>query len=171
MALDPATIGGELVAHRHRITAVAALVIREPDLAEDVFQQVVVAALEDGSRFADRQHLLRWALTAARHRAVDYARARRRVVLHAAVYELIEAEAAEAPAADIEARLAALRQCVDGLPSDARRLLRLRYDDGLSCGDVAGRVGRSVGAVHQALCRLHRALRRCVEKRVAATDG
>lgn len=165
MPIDAATVGRELLANRYRLLAVAGLVLREHDLADDVFQQVVVQALEDPARFADATHLLRWALRAARHRAVDLARARKRIVLDDSVYDLLADDLADA--ADQSARVVALRACLAGLPADARRLLGLRHDDGLACGVIADRLGRSVDAVYQALSRTHAQLRKCVEKRLA----
>ena len=168
MAVDAATIGRELLVHRHRITAMAALVIHEPQLADDVFQQVAVQALENPDRFSDAVHLLRWALRAARHRAVDLAKSRQRLVLDDSVYELLEADASEVPATNLAARLAALRGCVDALPKSTRKLIQLRYERGMSGGDIAERMGRTVEAVYQALYRVHQQLKRCVDLRTAS---
>jgi RNA polymerase sigma-70 factor, ECF subfamily len=149
-------VGGELLANRHRLTGIASIVLREPHLADDIFQQVVVQALEDVSQFRDRSHLLMWALKATRHRAVDIARARRRLVLDETVYELLEVEAAEEKHSELEQRLSALRLCTEGLPAKVREMLRLRYGDELATADIASRLGSTANAVCQALSRMHR---------------
>ncbi len=167
MPLDAATVGRELLANRFRVMAVAAVVVREHDLVDDVFQQVVVQALEDPARYADPTHLLRWALRAARHRAIDLARSRKRLVLDDSVYELLASEIEELPADEQVARVKALRECLAGLSPEAKRLLAMRHEDGLACGVIAQKVGRSVDAVYQSLSRTHAQLRKCVERRVS----
>ncbi len=171
MALDAATVGRELLANRFRVMAVAAMIIREHDLVDDVFQQVVVQALEDPARYTDSTHLLRWALRTARHRAIDLARARKRLVLDDSVYEVLATEIEEAPADEQAARVRALRECIAGLSSDLRRLLALRHEHGLACGVIAEQLGRSVDAVYQSLSRTHAHLRKCVERRIRSNGS
>ena len=75
-----------------------------------------------------------------------------------------------APTAGAGARVDALRECVETLPSASRRLLDLRYSGGLSCTEVARQTGVKIDAVYQRLSRLHRALKGCVERRLAGGD-
>ena len=60
----------------------------------------------------------------------------------------------------------ALRVCLAKLPAASRELLQMRYDDGLSGAEIAGKMQRSVEAVYQALSRVHRGLRECVERQL-----
>jgi RNA polymerase sigma-70 factor (ECF subfamily) len=87
-------------------------------------------------------------------------------VLDDDVLELLEAEWAAAPALG-GARVDALRDCLDRAPADARRLLELRYFEGRSCDEVAAESGLGLAAVYQRLSRLHRALKLCIERRLA----
>lgn len=166
MPLDTTAVTRELLANRFRVLAVAAMVLREHHLADDVFQQVVMKAIENPAQFKDAGHLLAWALRTARHRAIDAARGRREQRLDEGVYELLEAHVAELPSRHFTDRRDALQKCLDGLPTAAKKILRLRYDDELSCGQIAGKLGQSLDAVYQRLSRLHRALRDCVDRRV-----
>ena len=54
---------------RLRIAGVAAAIARDVHAADDIFQQVVLSALEDKGHFRDSEHLLAWAVRAAKHRA------------------------------------------------------------------------------------------------------
>lgn len=155
-----------LLRRRLHVTAAAAAVLRDAHAADDVFQQVVLSALESRDHFADSDHLFAWAARTARCRAVDIARRRKLQTLSDEVLDLFEADAAGADGSD---RLDALHACLDELPDHARELLRMRYDDGLTAVAVAARLGRTAEAVYQSLSRLHRGLRACVEKRLAPT--
>ncbi len=66
-----------------------------------------------------------------------------------------------------ETELAALRRCVASLDGSQRTLLSGFYRDGHDCPGLADLVGSTAGAVRKRLCLLRRALRVCVEKRLA----
>ena len=72
MTLEPDAIVQVLLRERLRVTALAAGVTRDVHAADDIFQQVVLTALETRAQFRDLAHVLAWALRAARH-ASEYA--------------------------------------------------------------------------------------------------
>ncbi|MBA4064675.1 MAG: hypothetical protein C0501_13365 [Isosphaera sp.] len=164
MPLDANVVVQVLLRERVRLTAAAVVVLRDVHAADDVFQQLVLAALEHPGHFRDADHLLAWSLRAARHRAVDAARRRRVRTLDDEALDALEAHWSGTPAADPPARVEALQWCLAKVPAAGREVLRLRYEGGLSCGEVADRLRRSVDAVYQTLSRLHRRLRECVEQ-------
>jgi RNA polymerase sigma-70 factor (ECF subfamily) len=132
-----------------------------------VFQQIVLTALEAPDRFHDPDHAVAWAVRVAHYRALDHARRANLTTLDPDALEALEEHWAALPADDPADRVEALRRCVGRLPEHAREVLRLRYEQGLCCTALAGRLGRSVEAVYQTLSRLHRRLRACVEKQAA----
>src|SRR5262249_54002620 len=69
--LEPDTIVQVLLRERLRVTALAAAVIRDVHAADDIFQQVVLAALEARSHFRNTDHVLAWSFRTARCRALD----------------------------------------------------------------------------------------------------
>lgn len=170
MALDPQTVVQVLLRERVRISASALAVLRDHHAADDVFQQVVLQALQGCDQFREPEHVLAWALRAARHRALDALGKSRPQCLDDNVLELLEQQWAAAPAEQVNARVEALQCCLDRLPEPSRQLLRLRYEDGLPCAAVARRLRSTVAAVYQSLSRLHRQLRQCVERRLAEAE-
>ncbi|MBY0513593.1 MAG: hypothetical protein K2P78_06740, partial [Gemmataceae bacterium] len=90
MPLETDTVVQVLLQERRRVTAFAAAVVRDVHAADDIFQQVVLTALEGRARFRDADHLLAWSLRAARHRAVDQVRGRRPQPLPDDVLDLLE---------------------------------------------------------------------------------
>jgi RNA polymerase sigma-70 factor (ECF subfamily) len=170
MALDPQTVVQILLRERVRLSASVIAILRDHHAADDVFQQVVLQALQSCGQFREPEHVLAWALRTARHRALDILGKSRPQCLDNGVLRLLEEQWASVPATEVSARVEALQGCLERLPEQARQLLRLRYEDGLSCSAVARRLRNTVAAVYQSLSRVHRQLRLCVERRLAAAD-
>jgi RNA polymerase sigma factor (sigma-70 family) len=164
MTLEPESIVQVLLRERLRVTALASAVTRDVHAADDIFQQVVLSALESRDQFRGPDHVLAWALRAARHRAVDFARSRRLRSLPDDVLDLLESRWTDPVGAAASDRGEALHQCLGRLTSSARELLQMRYAEGLTAVEVAARLCRTVDAVYQTLSRIHRGLRQCVER-------
>jgi RNA polymerase sigma factor (sigma-70 family) len=166
MTLEPDTIVQLLLRERLRVTGLAAAVTRDVHAADDIFQQVVLAALESRAQFRGHNHVLAWALRAARHRAVDFARSRRLRSLPDDVLDLLESRWADPTSASASAsyRGEALHRCIGRLTAFAQELLQMRYAEGLTVTALAERLRRTVDAIYQTLSRTHRALRVCVER-------
>ena len=60
-------------------------------------------------------------------------------------------------------KMDALRECMESLPAEARRLLRLRYFDGYNCEEVARSMGIGLNAIYKRISRLHESLRLCID--------
>jgi RNA polymerase sigma-70 factor, ECF subfamily len=170
MTLEPDNIVQVLLRERLRVTALAASVVRDVHAADDIFQQVVLSALERRKQFHDAEHVLAWSLRTARHRAVDLARSRQLRPLPDEVLDLLESRAGDPAGTEWSDRSEALHLCLSQLTPTARGLLQMKYGEGLTALVIAKRLQRSADAVYQSLSRLHRCLRECVEKRMAAAD-
>jgi len=170
MAMERDAIVQILLRERVRLTASATVVARDVHAADDIFQQVVLAALQAAERFQDARHVLAWALRAARHRALDLAHRRRLVPLPEDVLDLLEADWAGPGPGDWSDRAEALHRCLGRVADPAREVLRLRYAEGMTAVAIAGRLRRTADAVYQMLSRTHRALRQCVEQELGSVD-
>jgi RNA polymerase sigma-70 factor (ECF subfamily) len=166
MTLETDTIVQVLLRERLRVTALAASVVRDVHAADDIFQQVVLSALEARAQFRSPEHVLAWSLRTARHRAVDLARSRQLRPLPDEVLDLLESRPADPEPADWSDRDEALHHCLDRLAPAAQRLLQMKYGEGLTAGAIADRLHRTPDAVYQSLSRIHRCLRECVERKL-----
>jgi RNA polymerase sigma-70 factor (ECF subfamily) len=159
---------GLLLSHRAMLLGYVASIVRDPDLAEDVFQNVALVVLDKAAAVARDEEFPAWARRVARLESLAALRKRRRApeLLDQSVLELLEDEWSAGDAAPVPARKA-LRECVEELSPYARQLIHMRYADGLSALDVAERVNRSPNTVYVALSRTYRHLAGCVERRLA----
>jgi RNA polymerase sigma-70 factor (ECF subfamily) len=82
------------------------------------------------------------------------------------VLDLLDREWQSKSVAPEGARMNALKECIDSVPVNSRRLLELRYFEGRPCQEVAETLDLGVEAIYQRLSRLHRQLKQCVEKRL-----
>ncbi len=152
-----------LLEARVRLTVPIWSIVRETQAVEDIFQEVVLRALRQCDTIQDENHLLAWSRTTAKNLAVDWLRQRgRSQVMDGGAMDRIWAISDEQSQA-LSDRQDALRLCLKKVPQRQREMLQLRYGEGLSCSEVAKRVGASLDAVYKRLSRTHRELRRCVE--------
>lgn len=171
MGVEADTVVACLLRHRLRLVAAATGIVRNPHDADDIFQQVVLSALETREQLNDAEHLIAWAVRTVRHRAIDFARRKMLGGLSDRVLDLLEAEWGD-PAGGVPSDQAeALWGCIQKLTPAARTLLKLRYYDGLTVPLIAERMGRTTDAVYQLLSRTHRALRTCVEVETNGAGG
>ena len=165
MAVGDTDALGELYA-RHGAGVLAYLMGRLDDrrLAEEVLQDVMLAAWEAAPGFRGESKVRTWLLTIAHHRALN-ARRRRRLPL------ADEAQATDG-AGDWEgaAERADLRSALARLPAGQRTALELVFGHGLTMAEVAEVLGVAPGTVKSRLHRAKRALRAILENE-EPTDG
>jgi len=147
----------------------ASAVVRDMHQAEDVFQEVLIRALRTRDTFTEPAGLLAWARVTARNLAIDQVRRRNRLahILSEVAVDAVGARVA-ASAETVPARADAMRHCLERLPVESRQMLRLRYDAGHNGHELARLLKRSEAAVYKALSRLHHALKKCIDERLAA---
>jgi RNA polymerase sigma-70 factor (ECF subfamily) len=157
-----------LLSHRAMLLGYIAAIVRDPDLAEDVFQNVAIVVLDKASAVTAADGFPAWARRVARLESLTALRKRKRdpELLDQSMLDLLEDQWSAGDADPAPARKA-LRECVEALSPYARRLIHMRYVQELSGQDVAERLNRSPNTVYVALSRTYRVLADCVERRLA----
>jgi RNA polymerase sigma-70 factor, ECF subfamily len=129
-------------------------IVRDEHDAEDLTSEVFTRLPRALTHYrAGATPFAAWLLRVARNAALDHLRAQRSV-------PLAEVHATGATA-ELQAheRLDALKAALSALPEDQRQVMLLRLVAGLTPGEVAEQLGRSVDAVHALQHRARRRLR------------
>jgi RNA polymerase sigma-70 factor, ECF subfamily len=176
--MDSETVAQILFRDRGKLYGYIWSIVRDPGIAEDVFQDVCLLAIRECQKIEGDGHLLPWFRRVARQRAIDYLRRHRRapVLLDAKVLDLLEDDWASEDATSLAGLIPALRHCLQKLTTRARQIIKLRYVDGFAVGKVAEVMGAQVDAMYQAIWRIHKTLGKCVEQQMgqdkdAANNG
>ena len=167
MNTKPEEVTAALLKDRLALTSYFSCVTKDFHLAEDIFQEVCVKAVTRAQDFESARHAVLWARVTGRNRAIDLLRSQRGNEVQLSE-NMLTTLADEWPSdAQVDALRTALAECLPVLTSNNRELLRLRYFEQRSCGEVAAILARKLETVYQSLSRIHRTLGDCIRKRLA----
>jgi RNA polymerase sigma-70 factor, ECF subfamily len=175
----------ELGAHRPYLLRFAAAQVRQKDVAEDLVQETLVAAVSAVERFSGQSSVRTWLTGILLHKISDYRRAAGREMSLDARWEesgaddYVEALFAEnggyvqppADWGDPERALgeqeffAVLDGCVEDLPEAAAQVFLLRELMGLSVAEICKELNISATNCSVMLHRARMRLRGCLERR------
>ncbi len=145
----------------------------DPALADDAVQECFLVVQAKAADFSEGSDFTAWTRTILRHKVLELLRFRSRP--GAFPTQLIDLLAEEAPSPQIwDAERRALALCLPRLAPNARKLVELRYLDGLLPEAIASRVKWTANAVSVALSRACVALRQCIQTtlpKIEIVDG
>ena len=154
-----------LMQSRERISAAAWLVVKDAHVAEDIFQNTVLKAVTKDVNFDAEAALFSWAFITARRDSLNWIRKHRResVGFDEDILTLLHQDWQNDHLNPKGNRFELLRDCMEELPQKSEKILRLRYFEGLSCGEIADSISITLDAVYKRLSRIQNSLRKCVE--------
>ena len=154
-----------LMQSRERISAAAWLVVKDAHVAEDIFQNTVLKAVTKDVSFEAEAALFSWAFITARRDSLNWIRKHRResVGIDEDILTLIHQDWQNDHLNPKGNRFELLRDCMEELPQKSEKILRLRYFEGLSCGEIADSISITLDAVYKRISRIQNSLRKCVE--------
>lgn len=163
--MEKADVVNVLESRRLQLTAWLMAMLRDRHTCEDLVQEMVVKAIDQPDHFKDANHVVAWARTTLRHRAINYIQRYRdrMVALDEGALDALCEHSEEHETIDDPEKAEALKKCLRRLPAKSAKLLQLRYRQELSGPAIAESVGKSPDAVYQSLYRIHKRLRDCME--------
>lgn len=173
MPVSPDQIMSAVMKSRPRLHGYAWVVTGDPDLAEDVIQEVSLLALEKADGIADETHLLGWLHESIRRLGLAARRKQmgQAMQLSTEVLAMLAQVQSEQHNATHAAQVKALRQCIDLLGDKSRDTLAMRYGQNMKPAEIAEETRRPVRSVYQMITRAHTSLRACVSKKLASEEG
>jgi RNA polymerase sigma-70 factor (ECF subfamily) len=146
--------------------------LRDTALAEDVQQQVFMAAFRDLPRFSGRSTVRTWLFAIARHRVLDAAKSRRRARSHVDGDDAAHVPDPRPSAGERmdDARLReALLDCLQKLAPHVLTALLLRFQQGFTFEEMAEVCHEKSGTLQAQVSRAMPALRTCIETHTGGT--
>lgn len=143
---DPAMLDQLIEQYQHRLYRYLLYLTRDPQLAQDIFQDTWIRVLERGSQYSARYKFETWLMSIARNLVIDNARRK-----HATSFSELEGDNDEAPKFDVadehaeeafrqiqqqqqDDRLAVL---LHGLPVLYREVLTLRFHEDMQLEEIS----------------------------------
>jgi len=163
MPLSEENLVKVLLREQPRLLAFLQALVRRDGVAEDLFQDLSLRAVRSREQIDNEEHFVHWLYRAARNRAIDELRRAKLPTLDTQVIDQLVSSWTDAPAQDGSDRSDALRQCVERLQPNARKLIQWRYDEGLTGEEIAERTLRKTSAIYMQISRVRRFLQQCVE--------
>jgi RNA polymerase sigma-70 factor (ECF subfamily) len=182
--MDAAAFASELDTHRRYLLRVAQLQLRDPDLAEDVVQETLLAALGAQAGFTGKSSVKTWLTGILKHKIVDAIRHKQRQPIIAASFDeetdldefdpLFKDNGAwDAPPADWGDPENALSRvqffdimqlCLDKLPPNTARVFMMREVMELESDEICKELTITANNLWVILYRARMSLRLCLEQ-------
>lgn len=169
MTEGPATDRGfesilSLTENRAKILAVIVAMVRDFDVAEDLFQETVLEILKSRDRYEAERAFVPWACGISKNVVRRYweRESRKPLPMTAEVLSRLADIAVETNADLWREEEAALQRCLEKLPKRLNRLFILRYGHNIKGQVLAERAGIRLGSIRTTLLRLRTQLRRCI---------
>lgn len=137
-----------------------------PD-ADDIMQETMTLMWERFDEFEPGTNFGAWGIKIARFKILAYFRAKSRseeVFDESLLMEISDCYHRKMD--EMKIRVSALQECLKKLDKRDRKLIEIRYEQGLKVTELAGRIERPVQGLYKALARIHTLLHRCVNQTI-----
>jgi RNA polymerase sigma-70 factor (ECF subfamily) len=162
-----------LTAHQGMLYAYILSIHPNRVAAQDILQETNMALWKKRELYEPGTNFKAWSFRFAHFQTLAHLkRVKNRdwLVFSEHLMEAMSEEACEV-LLDFEERSGALRNCLAKLSATDQDLIRSHYQSGIPLADLGGRLGRTRAAVKQALLRIRRNLRTCIERQLLAERG
>ncbi len=166
----------QLLEYRDGILGFILALTHDLDVAEEIFQNVAMAIVEEDRRATKVTNFIAWAREVARRRVADYfkQRSRREAVEQPseALVDVISQAFAEneSTVEDHRLRLQALTDCVKKLPGKSREMVEGFYSRQLPLKQLAAEMNWQESSLRVALSRARKTLADCVNTRLSRRE-
>ncbi|MDR2894298.1 MAG: sigma-70 family RNA polymerase sigma factor [Alistipes sp.] len=172
LAGERSAISSLIERHKRRVTDYIAMMVKDRDVANDIFQETavkVVRVIDDG-RYADNGKFLSWVLRIAHNQVIDYfrqVRGEKKISEADAGFDILGS--IRFAGDSVEDRIVHeqiqtdLRRIIEHLPEEQRDVVIMRYFNDMSFKEIAEESGVSIntalGRMRYALINLRKLIR------------
>lgn len=162
-----------LMPERTKQVALAWSILRQSQLSEDAYQDMLAKVLENEDVFEGPQHLRDWSWKVLRNRCYELIRQRKyqASLLDESILDLVDAELETRDTSDLSLRIDALHTCLEALSESSRNTIRMRYFEGMRGNQIAEKLGRKPGTIYKSLQRIYSTLLECIQSKLATPEA
>jgi len=160
----------EVMRFQETLTSYAYGLLRDWSLAQDAFQEALVAIHRNSDTFKPGSNAFAWARQIVRNKAVDIirSRVREKTFIDNELLSLVDTAFEENftghSFAELDSRKRALQKCMEALSPAYLGLLLGFYRDRCSCEKLADMNLKSTDNIRQLLSRIRKSLRTCAKQ-------
>ena len=167
---DPAAVEEIIRTHQGLIRGYVARLAPDPVTADDLAQEVFLAALRSLDRVDPERGIRDYLLGIARNlgRLAWRERMKGKEIPGDALFAAISARVE--PDAGSDRRISALQQCLQGLAPKALEVVLRHYRDERRCDEISTEIGTTPSNIRSILTRARQALRECVRLRLGSVS-
>jgi RNA polymerase sigma-70 factor (ECF subfamily) len=150
-----------------RVLSYLVIMVHNKDDAEELLQETATVLWTKFDEYEEDTNFGAWAVSIARLKALEFFRERKktRMVFDDTFYEKVSDQAKEL-SGDLPVRIEALKNCIDKLSVNQKKLLSLRFRKDLAIKKISQLTGRPLGSLYHSFSRMIIGLRNCVEKQL-----
>jgi len=164
---DSQLLAAQLLEHREEIFAHILSIVRQWNLAEDLFQEVSLVILNKQKEKLEVVHFKAWAREIARRTIFNHwktTKSKSAILSSESLDAVDEAFQREAEPEENGERLEHLRECLRQIPENLARLVDLRFGENLSYREIGRRVNRSPISIQVTVSKLRMKLLECTKR-------
>ncbi len=146
-------------------------ITRDPDLSEEIYQNAAVIVMEQAGKPDTLDDFRAWAKEVVRRQAFHAIRSREKAskltrAVSPEFFDVVSMAFLEdqTEAVAVSSESAALKECLNGLPTDKRLLVTLRYESGASFDSISNQLNPTPAAIQSSLSRVRRLLHGCIQE-------
>ncbi len=172
-SFDHAELVRLLMAERVKMLAFIQSLVLDEDLAEDLYQDVCMLAVQKLATIQSQTHLLRWLRTTARFMALNALQKKRQrhLQLDTDILNLLESAWQKHDKYHSADLTESLRHCIDLLSPNAKRLIERRFMEEIQYEQLAVETGRPIGSLYVTFSRILSTLNDCISARLRRLAG
>lgn len=164
---DPEAVAQIVRAHQALIRGYVARLAPDPVTADDLAQEVFLAALRSLDRVDPERGIRDYLLGIARNlgRLAWRERLQGKEVSGDALFAAITARTEKETEIGSDRRISALQECLKGLAPKAHEVVLRHYREEQPCDEISAEIGTTPGNIRSILTRARQALRECMRLR------
>jgi RNA polymerase sigma-70 factor (ECF subfamily) len=153
---------------QRRIYGYVMTMIPSPSEADDIVQDIAAVMWAKFGDYEPGTDFAAWAISIARFKVLRYLRDQQshRRKFSQKTFDVIEKLESEETVNE-DKRIEALRHCIQKLKETERRILSIRYTEGMTLKSLAQRLGLNVNTLYSRLSKNHLMLLNCIKKTMA----